>query len=405
MKNICLLFGLYPKEDEQFFYENCKTLQNAANALMWGYIEGLKQYEGEVTVLNMPMIPSYPDLSNIYRLKGYSFNISPNIKCTNLPYYNLVYYKYYSMYYHARKNLKKWYRQSQNNRTVVVYGQYSPWLNAAYSVKKKYGDLRIINIIPDVPQFLGFGKSLRYKILRNVNKRIVDKGIKCIDAYVLLSKYMTEVVPMNGKPWKVVEGIYNSNHKPKMPQSVPDVFSQGKKIVLYTGDLTDIYGVKDLVDAFHRLERTDSALVICGNGNSREYIKSLAETDHRIHYLGLVERDTVLYMQQNATLLVNPRNSEGEYTKYSFPSKTMEYLSSGTPVLMSKLPGVPDEYFTYCFATDIITEDILYTEMNRILSMDNEILSSKGEEARQFILEQKNPTMQCKKLIELINKL
>ena len=108
MKNICLLFGLYPKEDEQFFYENCKTLQNAANALMWGYIEGLKQYEGEVTVLNMPMIHSYPDLSNIYRLKGYSFNISPNIKCTNLPYCNLVYYKYYSMYYHARKNLKKY---------------------------------------------------------------------------------------------------------------------------------------------------------------------------------------------------------------------------------------------------------------------------------------------------------
>ena len=52
-------------------------------------------------------------------------------------------------------------------------------------------------------------------------------------------------------------------------------------------------------------------------------------------------------MQQQATLLVNPRKGHEEYTKYSFPSKTMEYMASGTPTIMYKLPGLPIEYEEY----------------------------------------------------------
>lgn len=403
--NICLIFGLYPKEEEQTYYENCKTLQNAANALEWSYVEGLKDYPYNVTILNLPMIPSYPDFSNIKRLRGFEFEVSDNIAGKNLPYCNLVYYKYFSMYHHAKKNLKKWVKSNPENRLVVVYGQYSPWLNASYSVKEKYPDLKIINIIPDVPQFLGFGKSIRYRMQRAVNEKLVNKGIKSIDGYILLSKYMKEVVPIGNKPWAVIEGIYNNKYTPKIPKEIPDAFKSGKKVVFYSGDLMDVYGVKDLVNAFHRLKRMDCNLVICGRGNSADYIANMSKIDPRIHFLGLVERDTVLYMQQHATLLVNPRDASGEFTKFSFPSKTMEYLSSGTPVLMCKLPGVPEEYFDYCFSCEKITEDKLLESMNEILSIDNEDLNKKGQEAQKFIITQKNPFKQCKKLIDLIDQL
>ena len=41
---------------------------------------------------------------------------------------------------------------------------------------------------------------------------------------------------------------------------------------------------------------------------------------------------------------MNPRSADAEYTKYSFPSKTIEYLATGVPVVMNRLPGIPEEY-------------------------------------------------------------
>ena len=51
-----------------------------------------------------------------------------------------------------------------------------------------------------------------------------------------------------------------------------------------------------------------------------------------------------------ATLLVNPRPTTEEFTIYSFPSKNMEYMASGTPLLTTKLPGMPEEYHQYVLA-------------------------------------------------------
>ena len=63
----------------------------------------------------------------------------------------------------------------------------------------------------------------------------------------------------------------------------------------------------------------------------------------RIEFLGMLPRTDVLELQSKATILVNPRQPVGDFTKYSFPSKTIEYMASGTPLLMYKLPGIPEE--------------------------------------------------------------
>ena len=52
-------------------------------------------------------------------------------------------------------------------------------------------------------------------------------------------------------------------------------------------------------------------------------------------------------LQTRCDVLINPRPAEGEYTKYSFPSKTMEYLLSGSKVVMHRLDGIGDEYYKY----------------------------------------------------------
>ena len=56
---------------------------------------------------------------------------------------------------------------------------------------------------------------------------------------------------------------------------------------------------------------------------------------------------TIKYYSQDKTSPLHTEtisvNSE-EYTKYSFPSKIMEYVSTGKPTICYKLDGIPDEY-------------------------------------------------------------
>ena len=127
------------------------------------------------------------------------------------------------------------------------------------------------------------------------------------------------------------------------------------------------------------------------------------EKDSRISYLGLLPTEKVRELQRQVTLLVNPRHSAEEFTKYSFPSKTLEYMASGTPVLMSPLPSMPNEYKEYLYLFDDETVEGMSKAMADILAKDEKELSAKGIGAKSFIMERKNPKAQVEKIIEIIN--
>ena len=129
----------------------------------------------------------------------------------------------------------------------------------------------------------------------------------------------------------------------------------------------------------------------------------MSENDNRIILKGQLPHSEILNIQRNATLLVNPRTSDGEFTKFSFPSKTMEYLASGTPTLLYKLDGIPNEYYNYCFALGKWNGiDDLTQKIRAIINMPSEELKKIGMAARQFVLEKKNPIYQCSRMIEFL---
>jgi len=110
-------------------------------------------------------------------------------------------------------------------------------------------------------------------------------------------------------------------------------------------------------------------------------------------------------LQRKATLLINPRDGVEEFTKYSFPSKTIEYLSSGTPTILYKLKGIPEEYYNYCYTCDFEGAEGLTETIVRVLNIPSDERESMGEKAKKFILNNKNETIQSKKIIHLIKNL
>ena len=88
--------------------------------------------------------------------------------------------------------------------------------------------------------------------------------------------------------------------------------------------------------------------------------------------------------------------------KYSFPSKTMEDMSTGTPVLTTRLPCLPEEYLPHLYFIEKETPQGVAEALKRVLSEPEEALNQKGCQARRFVLEQRNNVEQAAKVLAML---
>ena len=111
-----------------------------------------------------------------------------------------------------------------------------------------------------------------------------------------------------------------------------------------------------------------------GKGVHLESVLRAQERDGRITYLGYVANDVALRRQQESDVLVCPRLPDGHTTKYSFPSKVMEYLATGNPVVCTDLEGLPQEYRRHlevpADATDLALARSIETAASRVVEGD-----------------------------------
>ena len=87
--------------------------------------------------------------------------------------------------------------------------------------------------------------------------------------------------------------------------------------------------------------------------------------------------EEVVSAELEASLLINPRPTHEEFTKYSFPSKNMEYMASGTPVLTTKLPGMPADYYPYVFLVNDESAEGMAKAYRDVLEKTEQYLNEK----------------------------
>lgn len=382
------------------------SVSNAADALQKSFVEGLSENLDNLSIINFPSIGMWPKSYRQLNFKQYEFEYltynKKKIACRNPPFLNLYMYSRHDIYRKMYKEIGLIIDESSEIVCVFVYA-IMPWtMKACYKLKQKYGDrIKFVLIVPDLPEYQGERMHYIQEILLKKRLRDYQTYYMAFDGYILLTEYINERLPIGSKPWIVIEGIfnYNDDHKAENKKY------KREKTIFYSGTLDRRYGITNLVDAFLKTSNLDYRLVLCGAGNQAEYIKSKSKIDRRIIFCGQLPRIEVLKKQREATLLVNPRTPEGEFTKYSFPSKTIEYLTSGVPTLLYRLPGIGDEYYEHCFSISELGVDVLHNKLEEILNMDESDLSKIGEEARMFIYNQKNPYKQCEKVLGLISLL
>lgn len=395
---IGILGGLFPEEIRHDIEINSiGPIQYAADALQWGIVRGLDDHIKDITLINLPYIGSFPLNYKQLIIKSFPFSHRKNASDFNVGFSNLIIYKYLSRYVNSAKYLNSW--VSDKKEFLIVYAIHTPFILAALKAKKKNPKLKICLVVPDLPEFMNDKKNIITKLFKYIEQKLLKHSLNKIDAFVLLSKHMREPLNIKDQPWICVEGIY---HGAKTPIPLKD---ESKRIILYSGTLAERYGILKLLNAFNSIAFNNYELWICGDGDAKEQIIKCSISDSRIKYLGQLPREQILAMQTNATVLVNPRTAEGEFTKYSFPSKTIEYLASGTPTILYKLPGIPDEYFNYCFVVNEKSENGLQEAIVLACEKSDSELSQIALKAQEFILSKKNAYQQTKRIINMLQKL
>lgn len=275
----------------------------------------------------------------------------------------------------------------KKNKTIIVCDV----LNVSVSLGAVFAGILvgcpIVGIVTDIPELMVTGHlSRQVKLIY----KILDK----CSHYVFLTEPMNARLNPTGKPYVIIEGICNENTE-------HENFDHNNHSI-YAGYLDEKYGIKALIEAFILANVDGQELHIYGAGPYAEEAKRIANESDSIVYHGSVLNEIVVAEEKKARLLINPRPSNEEFTKYSFPSKNMEYMASGTPVLTTKLLGMTKDYYEYVYCFKDETVEGMSETLKTILEKDDEQLLEKGKEAQHFVMMQKNNLIQARKILALV---
>lgn len=352
----------------------------AANLFQKRILQGFEQLSIPLHVVSLPFIKAYPFGSKKIHFDG--FNKEDKTGWTYLNFCNIFGIRNFSRRNAVYNAIIKYASSVEGDILLILYSPHTPFIEAAAKAKRKISRLKICIVIPDCPQYMNLSEHIPiyYRVAKCLDIKRYYKFQTYADSFILLTKHMASLLAVNGRPFEVLEGIAES-----------DTHSTVKKLkfenptIAYTGTLHEAFGVINLVHSFMTIKDPSLRLIICGTGDATDKILRCAQVDTRIDFRGIVSPDEAKDIIQRAHVLVNPRQNNSEYTKFSFPSKYVEYLLSGNPVVGYKLDGMPEVYGEFIHYVEDNTIECLAETILNVLKLEQEAIEFRAEMAKRYI--------------------
>ncbi len=381
MSNNVFIGACFPPEILNELIKEDNIADLPANIFGWKIVKGLVDNGVGITVINEHKMPKFPKKRRLLSEEKKFIYQKVYFRCYR--YLNISMLEKISKAISIEKELRK-----IRPKEIFVYSMHTPYLLPAVRYAKKYKS-KIILIVPDLPEHMLGAYGFLLKTLKRIDGLILTKLRKYVDGYVLLSKYMAEELDIPEEQYIVVEGIADECKD----ENREDVIEK-KDYILYSGAVSSRYGLSNFVESFLKAS-IPYQFWVCGSGDYVPVLKELSEKHSNIRYLGVVNRVELAKLQKEAVLLINPRSEREEYTKYSFPSKTMEYLLSSTPTMMEHLRGIPEEYFNYIIT---VKEGNWILSLREFYKLNDRERAAIGKKGHDFVVTEKNMTVQTKKI-------
>lgn len=393
---VLLLCGYFEEQNEAEVIRHAKRpVEFSANQFQKKLIDGFRRNGRELYVLSAPFIGSYPNACDLPVFR--KFREEPR-ECSYVPFNNLWGIRNFSRTAALRKAIRFFIEDPCREKMIVVYCPHTPFLEAAAYAKKKDPGIRICFYVPDLPDYMNLDadRSRLYDVAKYFDNRHMRRYMQTVDSYVLLTEHMKTQLPVGNKPYLVAEGIVD-----ELPAPVPDSAGDGLKRIVYTGKLNEAFGIKELIKGFRMITEENFRLVLCGTGDCMAYAREAAEKDSRILVTGQVSPEEACNWQRSAAVLVNPRQNKDVYTRYSFPSKLIEYLMTGRPVAAYLLDGIPACYKDYLFVMEDAGPEGIRGGILRACGASEELRHEKYRKFLQYARDNLRNTELTEKLIHM----
>lgn len=311
--------------------------------------------------------------------------------------------KLIKLFYYTPKIMRLIPNVNGANILLFVHGVTSGGCRTAGILKALFYKIKVVLYILDVPEFMNLaGDTGLRQLLKKIDRYIINKYIYNFDKYIVVSEYINSRLHIDLQKSILIEGMYDDE---PIVVGGDERNSLLKKRIMYAGTLRDERSIKTIIDAFLQANIHDVIFDIYGFATPKfsQDLILISQQHPNIQYHGFCKnRGELLKKEMNADLLLMLRDPCLEYTKYSFPSKLFEFMASGTPVLVSKLDGINDEYYNYLFVVENFNASEIANCLNRIFKMPHNELKAFGEKAQEFIKQHKTAKVQVKKILDFV---
>lgn len=122
------------------------------------------------------------------------------------------------------------------------------------------------------------------------------------------------------------------------------VKEQPQKTVVYSGVYDEGYGgLQKLFDIFSEVRSQTCRFLLTGK-DAQGKLKRYLRRDPRVEYAGFLSRDELMRVHAESSVFINPRPSQYSENRMTFPSKLLDYLAYGKPIVSTWTEGLAPEY-------------------------------------------------------------
>lgn len=364
----------------------------AGNKMQWNVVRHLGERDDmRIHCVTVTPLAAFPHDRKIWQSRQRE-QLTEQVVSTRVRYMNLPIIKQFwqtiSVYREAKRLLR------QYPQAVIMAFNLFPqvgiplrWLSKKASTVCLLADLPI----DDNTNRRGLSSWLRKQF-----EKSTWKSMKACERFIVLNPHVAELY-LPGKPYIVVDGgvdeqdIQPMKYKPKECR---------EHNIMFCGALTEYNGIRNLIAAMGKVHDRSIVLDIYGDGYLRSDVEAATKENPRIRYHGRVSNQTVMQKQKEAWGLINPRIVNDPIAQVTFPSKTFEYLLSGTPVISTRLNGYGPEYRDCMIFAEQDTPEGIAEAIDRMAGMPEDELADMVSRARDMVCFQKSWKIQAKRIAD-----
>ena len=303
-------------------------------------------------------------------------------------YINLLGAKHLTRFFTTLVFVASWtFRRRSSRRVIIMHDANSAQIWGVVIGSMMYKSLLLSYLTDDLALSWPWEKWY-HRIFHKIDTQLLRSGLNRMSFLITMTPDLAKKWG-TGKANVVIPAILPSSSL----RTENDSRNSSLFNIVYSGGLEEHFGVRILLEAFCRSPYSHWRLIVTGKGQLSNEIAEFALTDNRIVYKGLVPFRELNDIYNSASVFVNPRSSSDERTRFLFPSKIVEQMATGKPVISTDLACLTDQFRKHLLIVTPETSNRLLEILIQADRMGNEERYSWGLRAKEFVIQNYSPPM------------